>query len=358
VISSPTVRDRYSRALVKTYNLRANYTRNFGANNVGLMVGAERAESSGSYGEAFRRNFPTTALPDINFGSSDPADQSTAGGSYLTRRDNYFGRVNYGFDYKYLLEFVFRYDGSPVFPEDKRYGFFPGVSVGWVLSEENFLKNSEVLDFLKIRASYGEMGNDNIDESYAYLSAYSIGTAYNFGGIDVLGLYPGVLPNPNYTWEVLRSTNVGINTSLWGQKLNLEVDFFKQYRENILAQRQLSISDVYGFPGLPPENIGEVENKGFEVTVSHYNTVNAFTYSVRGNASFARNKYVFFDEVPAGEDYQNLTGKPIGAVLIWPTDGIYQTQEEIDASVALPNAKPGDLKYVDYNNDGVINDDD
>lgn len=358
VISSPTVTDDFSRTFVTTYNLRFNYEKTIGDHSINLLVGMERAENKGNSASAFRKNFPTTALPDINFGSSDPNDQSTSGSSYLTKRDNYFGRLNYNFKEKYLAEFLFRYDGSPVFPEDKRYGFFPGVSVGWRLSEEGFLQDVAALDLLKIRASYGQLGNDNIDESYAYLSAYSIGNAYTFGGTDVLGLYPGVLPNPNYTWEVLKTTNFGVEASLWKYLLGIEFDVFKQNRTNILAQRQLSISSTYGFPGLPPENIGEVENHGFELALSHEHRISEVNYRLRGNVSFARNQYVFFDEVPAGEDYQNQTGKPIGAVLIWPTDGIYRTQEEIDNSVHLDNAKPGDLKYVDKNGDGVINGDD
>ncbi|WP_258103451.1 TonB-dependent receptor [Marinoscillum sp. MHG1-6] len=358
VISSPTVTDDFSRSFVTTYNLRFNYQRQFGDHGVGFMIGAERAENKGNSASAFRKNFPTTALPDINFGSSSLADQSTSGSSYITRRDNYFGRANYNYKEKYLAEFLFRYDGSPVFPENKRYGFFPGFSLGWRLSEEDFMKGIAAIDRLKIRGSYGQLGNDNIEESYAYLSSYSIGNAYTFGGVDALGLYPGVLPNPNYTWEVLKTTNLGLDASFWNYLLGIELDLFKQNRTNILAQRQLSISSTYGYPGLPPENIGEVENHGFELTLSHENHISEFGYRLRGNMSFARNKYVYFDEVPAGEDYQNQTGKPIGAYLIWPTDGIYHTQEEIDASVHLDNAKPGDVKYVDKNGDGFINGDD
>lgn len=358
VISSPSVRDRYIRNISQTYNFRINYAKKFGNHNMALMVGAERNQIEGSYAEAYRRNFPTTSLPDINFGSSDPTAQSTAGGSSLTKRDNYFGRANYNYKEKYLAEFLFRYDGSPVFPEDKRYGFFPGISVGWVVSKENFLKESNTLDFLKIRASYGELGNDNIKESYAYLSAFTIGTAYTFGGNDALGLYPGVLPNPNYTWEVLETTNFGLDADFWNKKLSVELDVFQQNRKNILAERQVSISDTYGFAGLPPENIGEVENHGFELSLSHFNSINDFDYRIRGNVSYAKNKYVFFDEVPLAEEYQNKTGRPIGAELIWPTAGIYGSQEEIDNSVHLDNAQPGDVIFVDKNGDGFINGDD
>ncbi|WP_224994830.1 TonB-dependent receptor [Cesiribacter sp. SM1] len=356
--ATPTVRDEFSRSFVSTYNLRVHYDRSFGDHNMNLMLGGERAQSQGNSTMAFRRNFPTTALTDINFGGTGLSDQSTGGSSFITRRDNYFGRVNYNYREKYLAEFLFRYDGSPIFPEEDRYGFFPGVSLGWRISEENFLRDISKIDYLKLRASYGELGNDNINDAYAYLSTYSIRNAYTFGGNDVLGLTPGVLPNLDYTWEVVKTLNAGFDASFWKGKLGVEFDVFSQKRSSILAQRQLSISSTYGFPGLPPENIGKVDNHGFELTLSHQHQLGDLTYRARGNVSFARNKYVFFDEVPAGEDYQNLTDKPIGSPLVWPTDGIYRTQEEIEASVHKPNAKPGDLKYVDLNGDGEINADD
>ncbi|MCW0481319.1 TonB-dependent receptor [Gaoshiqia sediminis] len=356
--ASPAVRDYFNRSFVTTYNLTASYVKSIGRHNISLMLGAERAENKGNNASAFRKNFPSTSLTDINFGGSGLADQSTSGSSYLTRRDNYFGRASYNFQEKYLAEFLFRYDGSPIFPKNKRYGFFPGFSVGWRISEEDFMKSLTALDYLKLRASYGELGNDDVDDPYAYLSSYSIGRTYNFGGIDVLGLNPGVLPNSNYTWEVLETMNFGADASFWDLKLGVELDIFKQNRSSILAQRQLSVSDTYGYSGLPPENIGKVENHGFELVLSHNNRFNDLIFRARGNVSFARNKYVYFDEVPAGEEYQMQTGRPIGAPLIWGTAGIYKTQEEIDNSVHLANAKPGDLIYVDKNRDGNINNDD
>ncbi|WP_207424343.1 SusC/RagA family TonB-linked outer membrane protein [Desertivirga brevis] len=355
VIANPTVRDQFSRSFVTTYNLRANYEKSFKLHTVGLLLGLERAETKGNDMMAFRRNFPTTVLPDINFGSSSLADQSTAGSSNRNRRDNYFGRANYNYKSKYLAEFLFRYDGSPVFPENKRYGFFPGASLGWRVSEEPFLKKISVIDNLKLRASYGELGNDNVSQPYSYLNTYSLGTSYNFGGTDALGLNPGVLANPNYTWEVLKTSNIGLDATLWKGLLGIEFDMFNQNRSNILATRQVSISGLYGFPGLPPENIGKVRNRGFELVLSHSNKTHNINYNIRGNISFARNKIIYFDEVPLAYEYQNQTGRPIGGVLIYATDGIYRDQAEIDASVHLANARPGDLKYVDKNNDGVIN---
>src|SRR5699024_1486027 len=363
--SSLSVEDYFNRYRSSTYNVRANYEKQLGSHNLGLMLGAERTETESNYLEAFRKNFPTSSLTDLNFGSSAPEDQSNGGGSSTFRRDNYFGRLNYNYDERYLAELQFRYDGSPIFPEGKRYGFFPGGSIGWRVSEEAFMDSVVFLNNLKLRTSYGELGNDNVSNEYAYLSAYSIGYGYNIGGTDVLGLQPGVLPNLNYTWEVLRSLNIGLDASLWDDKLGVTFDVFQQNRSSILAQRNLSISNTFGYPGLPPENIGKVKNHGFELVLSHQNSIGNFAYQARGNVSFAKNEYVFFDEVPEAEAYQNQTGHPIGAPLIWPTDGIWRSQEDIDQAVAgdLPfkdgePAEPGDVRYVDKNGDGAINLDD
>lgn len=363
--SSFSVEDYFNRYRNNTYNLRGNYEKQLGKNYISLMLGAERTETKSNYLEAFRRNFPSGILPDLDFGSSIPEDQSNGGGSSTFRRDNYFGRLNYNYDEKYLAELQFRYDGSPIFPEGKRYGFFPGGSIGWRISEEAFMQDADFLSDLKLRVSYGELGNDNVSNEYAYLSTYYIGYGYNIGGSDVLGLQPGVLPNFNYTWEVLKSLNVGLDASLWNNKLDITFDLFQQNRSSILTERNLSISNTFGFPGLPPENIGKVKNHGFELVLSHQNTKKDFTYQVQGNVTFARNKYVFFDEVPEAEAYQNQTGHPIGAPLVWSTDGIWRSQEEIDQAIADGRpfkdgepAEPGDVKYVDKNGDGAINLDD
>ncbi|MCA0230239.1 MAG: TonB-dependent receptor [Bacteroidetes bacterium] len=356
--ANPSVQDYFGRVFAQTYNLRLGYAKTIGSHSIDAMVGAERAQNSGNNFSASRRNFPTTTLLDLNFGGSSLSDLGNSGSSFLTRRDNYFGRAGYNYKEKYLAEFLFRYDGSPIFPEDKRYGFFPGASVGWVVSQEPFMSSLSSVDRLKVRASYGELGNDNISDAYAYLRTYSIGRSYNFGGVDVLGLSPGVLPNQNYTWEVLKTINLGLEASLWKSKLGIEFDIFSQKRSSILAARQLSISDTYGFSALPPENIGKVSNYGFELILSHRNNIGGLNYSAKGNISFARNKYVYFDEVPKAAEYQNQTGKPIGAPLIWATGGIYRTQEEIDNSVHLPTARVGDVIYLDYNGDGVINNND
>ncbi len=363
--SSLSVEDYSSRYRSSLYNIRANYQKQLDRHNIGLMVGAERSETKSNYVEAFRKNFPTSSLTDINFGSSAPEDQATAGASSTFRRDNYFGRLNYNFDERYLAELQFRYDGSPIFPEGKRYGFFPGGSIGWRISEEAFMQDVDFITNLKIRASYGELGNDNVSNEYAYLSTYYIGYGYRIGGTDVLGLQPGVLPNSNYTWEELKSYNIGLNASLWEDRLAIEFDIFQQDRSNILTQRNLSISNTFGFPGLPPENIGEVKNKGFELVLTHQDIRGDFSYQVRGNVTYAKNEIEFFDEVPEAEAYQNQTGHPIGAPLVWPTDDIWRSQEEIDQAIADGRpfkdgepAEPGDVRYVDKNGDGVINLDD
>jgi len=174
-----------------------------------------------------RKNYISSALDELFAGGL--ADQSTDGGRSESGRENLFGRVSYGFMQKYLLDFNFRYDGSSNFPKGKQFGFFPGVSVAWRLSQENFLKNADFINDLKIRASIGQIGNDAV-AAFQHLRLYTLGnTGMSFGQTPVAtnGLVPGVSPNPNITWEVGTTRNIGLDGSLLNGLLGFTVDLFK-----------------------------------------------------------------------------------------------------------------------------------
>lgn len=173
------------------------------------------------------------------------------------------------------------------------------------------MKNLLFLDNLKIRGSYGKMGNDQVG-AYQYLTTYSYGSNYVIGKNDVTGLVQNGVPNPNITWEVAKTTNIGFDSRLWNGLLGIEFDYFKTRRSNILTKRSAIIPDYTGLK-LPDENIGIVDNKGFEMIVSHENYSNPLKYRLSANVSFARNKVVFSDEQPAAEPYQYATGRPIGS---------------------------------------------
>lgn len=349
-----TLSNEVNQSSTLTSNVNINYEHRFNQHNIGAMMGYEQMEYDYDYLYAYRSDFPSTALPILNAGSSDKNKQSNSGTSSKMGRQNVFGRATYDFAGKYLAQFIFRVDGSSNFSPSNRWGFFPGASVGWRISEEPFLQSwRPVVDNLKIRASYGEMGNDAVD-AYQYLMTYAYGNNYVIGNNDVIGLVQSGVPNPDITWEVAKTTNIGLESTLWKGKLGIELDLFKTKRSNILTTRNAVIPDYTGLQ-LPDENIGEVENKGFEIQLSHQNKVREVSYSLQGNFSFARNKVLFTDEAPAAEEYQLATGKPIGSGLYYRAIGIFATQEEIDAYPHMPGAQPGDIIYEDINKDESIN---
>ncbi len=350
--------DTYSSWTTSLFNIRAEYETTINEDhNIKAMVGTEQQKETYSYANAYRKNFVSPAIPEINVGSSAAEDKDNGGSSSENAYNNFFGRLNYNFKSKYLLEFVFRYDGSPKFPEGKRYGFFPAVSAGWRISEESFMANLSFLDELKLRGSYGELGNDRVS-AYQYLQAFQFGNNYVFGGADAPGIYSSVMPNPDITWEVSKKLDVGLEAVLWNRLLTAELTVFHENRSNILLGRNLSVANVFGFPALPDENIGEVDNNGFELNLGHRNTVGDITYTVNGNIAYAKSKIVFMDEVPPAEDYQANTGMPLGSGLYYKSDGIFNTPEELAGYPYAEGTQVGDIKIIDLNKDGVINGDD
>ncbi len=336
-----------------------NYEPNFSDDHtIKLMAGVEKIEGKGNNFNAFRTNYVSTAVDQLFAGGEDGIDND--GSAYQEARLNYFGRANYDYKDKYLAEFVFRYQASYIFEQSSRYGFFPGVSLGYVISKEDFWQKSiPFISFAKIRASWGETGNDLIDP-YQYLSSYSYGTlsfVTNAGTQLNKPLYEGVVPNTGVTWESATQKDIGIDLHFFDGKLTLTADYFENTRSNILARRNASIPNTTGL-SLPDENIGEFENKGFDFNVQYSNNSSDFTYSVGANGVYAKNKVLFWDEPPGAPVYQQTTGYPLGSSLYYKAVGIFQSQDEIDNYPHLAGARPGDIIFEDFNDDGVINGDD
>jgi TonB-linked SusC/RagA family outer membrane protein len=346
--------DTYSKWTTILYNYRITYENTFGNHHMMAMLGQEQQKNTYTWASAYRKNFVSPAIDQINVGSTKPEDKDNGGSASEGAYNNFFGRLNYDYKSKYLVEFLFRYDGSQIFPKGKRYGFFPGVSLGWRLSEEKFFQAAlPDVDQLKLRFSYGQIGNDRVG-AYQYLQSYSFGNNFVFGGSDVPGIYANTMPNPNITWEVSKKTDFGLETSLWKGLLGMEFTYFIEKRSNILVARNLSIPAILGFSGLPDENIGKVDNHGFELILRHRNSINKLNYTVEGNIAFARSKIIFMDETPQAELYQNQTGHPIGSALYYKTDGIFHTPAELAAYPHQSGTQVGDLKIVDVNDDKVI----
>jgi TonB-linked SusC/RagA family outer membrane protein len=292
----------------------------------------------------------------LSFGGND--GQFSQGDGLETARLNYYGRINYSYKYKYLVEALFRYDGSYLFPRDNRYGFFPGMSLGWVVSEEDFFDDSiGFLDYFKLRGSWGQLGNDNVDP-YQFLASYSF-SATGLGNV-VTTAYETKVPNPNITWETATSINFGFDAELLNNRLSIGFDLFKNTREDILTLPNKTLP-VYSGITPPAQNIGEFENKGFEVSLGYKGTTNAgLGYNFSLNFSNSDNKLVFVDEPDlADRPWQRETGGEIGRPLLYQFDGVFRSQAEIDAeeldySGVTPLLKPGDARVVDISGDGKI----
>ncbi|WP_218043714.1 SusC/RagA family TonB-linked outer membrane protein [Flavobacterium gawalongense] len=338
-----------------TLNGLLNYSKTINENHdINFLVGAEKITSKGDYFSAYRRNYVSTAIDQLFAGGQK--DISNNGSASEEARLSYLGRVNYSFKNKYLAEFVWRYQGSYIFDKSSRYGFFPGVSLGYVLSEEKFWKdNVSFISFAKLRASAGKTGNDLINP-YQYLASYSVNNLVyisNGGSNLEQGLYEGVLPNTGVTWETAIQKNIGIDADFLNGDLTLTADYFINLRKDILWKRNASIPTSAGLT-LPDENIGKVENKGIDFNIVYKHKINDFKYSIGFNSLFAKNKILFWDEAPGAIAYQQTTGRPIGAQLLYNSIGVFKDQAAVDAYPHWQGARPGDVIFEDVNKDNVI----
>jgi TonB-dependent starch-binding outer membrane protein SusC len=349
-------------------NIKLNYARQLGNHAINAFIGYEQSETQESEFSATRDHFPTTLTPELSQGGSAATDYDNAGSSYHFTRKSYIGRLAYNFSEKYLAEVQMRVDGSSIFPEGNQYGFFPSVSAGWRISEEAWFQNSlSFIDDLKLRASYGQLGNDNVGQ-FQYYDNYAINNRYVVGGDVHTGIDLIKLGNPNITWEVAQKTDIGLN-AVFLKNFSLEFVYFQQNRSNILASRNASVPGVTGIvnpyddgsdtyvPLVPSENIGKVNSNGIEATLGYERSGNV-SFGVSSNATYAKSDIVFIDEALGTLDYQQQTGRPLNTYLLYNAIGIFRTQDELDNYPHVPGAKLGDLIYEDYNNDGVIDADD
>ncbi|WP_423148155.1 SusC/RagA family TonB-linked outer membrane protein [Rubrolithibacter danxiaensis] len=364
---SPALNERMEDNQNILLNALVNYQTKFLTNNdLNLLVGVERITGKGDNFSAYRKNFTSSLLDQMFAGATDQF-MSNDGSAFTQARLNYFGRVNYAYKQKYLAEFVWRYQGSYIFPQEKRFGFFPGISIGYNISEEPFWKNhlGNTINSLKIRGSWGQTGNDQINE-WQYLATYDIGGIrpasgnpripyITNGGVENPALYQTVLPNPNVTWEVANQSNIGFDATLLNSKLSLTADFFNYTRSQILWYRNASVPTSSGLAGmLPRENIGKMGNKGFDFSIGYNNKSGDFEYQIGLNGGYQKNRIIFWDEAAGAPQYQQSTGHPYNSQLWYKAIGVFHNQAEIDAYPHWSGAVPGDIKFEDYNNDGKI----
>lgn len=340
-----------------SFMIKLGYDRDFGEHHVGAFVAYEQSQYRGEQFSAYRKNFLTNFPDYLNFGAD--AEKTNGGYGYHSSRQNIFGRLNYSYADKYLLEFTLRHDGSMNFAPGKRWGTFPGVSLGWRIGQEKFIAdNVNFIDELKLRASWGKLGNDLVN-AYQYLSTYSMGAGAILGETPEQGkgFAPGLIGNPNITWEKVDTKNVAVDGMFWNGLLGFTVEYFYQLRKDILTPKNASVPDYTGLT-LPDQNIGKVSNQGFELSLSHRNRIGNVNYNASFNFTYTKNKIIFFDEAQTVPEWQRRTNKGIDTYLMYKTDGIYQTWEEVNSTPHFAGAQPGDIKYVDINGDGEITSDD
>ncbi len=275
-------------------------------------------------------------------------------------------RLVYDYRSRYFAEINAGYNGTDNFAKRRRYGFFPAVSAGWVLSNESFLANQRTVNHLKLRGSYGLTGNDQLGaRRWLFISEYVAGGGYPYGSslAWLPGIQEGAMANEDISWEMSRKANLGLEVQFFNNLVGLNVDVFKEHRYDILITRN-SIPGIIGMPSnlLPPANMGKVDNKGFEVEVTHKHNLNwgsGVSYFLNGNASFSRNKIVFMDEPLQPYPWQQRTGLAIGQLYGLKNIGFFESVEDISNSPThFGRVMPGDLKYADLNDDGVIDDTD
>lgn len=335
-----------------------SYNHVFGKHTVGALFLYEASKYYSETMTAYAMGFVATDPVDITLGSDKVNALSPTGSHQHTSIISYVGRVNYDYDNKYLFEFAFRRDGSYVFAPENRWGFFPSVSAGWVVSQENFLKDVQWLNHLKLRLSYGETG-DNSTKPFQYNTLFAqANNSWMLGGSPTAQFYPkNAYVYRNLTWATTHTYNMGLEVNTLNNRLNAEIDVFYKDTQNLLEQASGAYPGSLGGYYPAYSNTGRVDSRGFEIALTHtLAPTKDFNYRLRGTFSFARNKILKKKVADTEPYYRQPLGSSLGAIYGFKTLGLFQSQEEIDEYPAAPSGEtlPGDIKYLDVNGDGII----
>lgn len=355
-----------------------SYKRSIDKHNFAVLLGTsmERYDSKKVKGTALNLRAEDDHKAWIDFtNSASPGDQHSEGGATEHRMASVFGRLNYNYDERYMLELTLRRDGSSNFGRNNQYAYFPSVSAGWTLTNEPFMENKPGwLDFLKVRGSWGQNGNEKIG-SFGYTTTMTGGNNYSFGagsnGVIHSGTKPTSLANPDLRWETSEQLDFGFDSRFFNNSLSFSFDWFKKDTKDMLMERPIPL---YVGSGSPLSNVGTLTNQGIELEVGYKLSVDKVNLSFLANASYVKNEiknlgnqtgYIDKESLPTlGTVSRNQNGYPIGYFFGYKAIGVFQTQEEIDNYISpatgkpiQPNAVPGDTKFEDLNGDGVISDD-
>jgi len=363
----------YNRNLTWNWDNTITYNRSFGKHNLTALVGtsAQKSTSSGLQGTFLGE--PVNSFDDASINFALPAANriavSALGLDAVQPHTlaSYFGRVTYDYDQKYLFSGIIRRDGSSKFGSNNIYGTFPSGQVGYVVTREDWFPKNTFVDFLKLRASYGIVGNEMALGPFRYAATIGSGRNAVFGDQLYIGYSPNAPANPNLKWEETRTTDLGFDATLF-DNLSVTFDVYRKLTKGMLQQVQLP--SYAGFSDQPFDNVGDMENKGVELSLNYNNKVGDLKYSIGGNISYNKNKVLTvgdqIDHFNIG-NVQSTTyeigrfqpGQPFGEFYGFKELGVFHSQAEIDAytkngQLIQPNAKPGDFKWQDTDGDGKI----
>ncbi|MDO6596542.1 TonB-dependent receptor [Oceanihabitans sp. 2_MG-2023] len=356
-----------------TYELFGNYDFNLinENHNFETVLGLSLSRNSGENITANAQDIPfnSWSYADVSAATGDNASQTSGSWQYLNKNMSYFGRLNYDFNNKYLVSILGRYDGSSTFGDNNRYGLFYAASLGWVASNEDFF-NSEIIDFLKIRGSYGATGSDNLgDNADAQFSSINTFPQYTFDGNIVSGSTLGSIPNPDLSWETQKQLNAGFDIRMFTNKISMSADYYQKDVVDLIFRPSPSL--YLGDIAAPSGNVGASKTNGVDISLGYNNEFSDdFSFSTNINFTTVNTEVTKVDN--GGADFVLGAGYGIPYTIIsrfeegetpwyfygYQTDGIFQTQEEIDTHATQTGAQPGDIRFADINGDGVINDED
>jgi TonB-linked SusC/RagA family outer membrane protein len=361
--SAPTytyLNQDYAQQRAYTFQGYLNYKRTFGKHDITGLVVAEARKSDSTAFSARRNNFGVN-IDELSMGSSNKNDFDNSGSSSTGSQIGFVYRLGYSYAGQYLVEASGRYDGHYYFAPEKRWGYFPAVSLGWVMSGESFMQELPSINYLKLRGSWGKSGN-LAGAPFQYLQGYSLyGNAYAWGnGTMVQGSFVPREANPNITWEISTKTDLGFEASLWQGLLDLEVDYFHERRTGMLLPPAVTIPIEYGL-GLSDENEGIMENHGIEITAgTNHQFTNGIRAGISGNFSYAKNKMLQIFETAATRNNPNRsrTGRPLGTPFGYHATGLFSTSDDKNHDgnigpedgynvIQFGNLHPGDIRYAD-----------
>ncbi|MFC2087615.1 TonB-dependent receptor [Bacteroidota bacterium] len=354
-----SVTDNISRGNTITMESQLRYENNFGVHGIKAMLGVSRQSYEYASNSAYRQNLPADGLNQVSAGSADGQTASGSGGD--DNIGSYYGRINYSYEDRYLLEANLRRDGSSKFAADYRWGNFPSFSAGWRISEESFLENITSIDNLKLRVSWGKLGNNRIS-SYVYIPNITLGRDYPIGSSMVSGAAQTSAAVEDITWETTTQMDIGVDVAVMENLLYASLDYYDRYTDDILIN--IPVTEFFGLPA-PTINAGAMTNSGIEIQLGHMNNVGDFRYDVGGQVSFNKNEV---DTYPyPAISYSNFMGdriqkegNPWNAYYGYEVEGIFKTDAEAAGAPSITGSQigAGDYKFKDQNGDGVIDEDD